>query len=337
MNLRKLRYHLLTTGFSMLWMLVAGQHVAGFVNVEPAADSIKLGSQTKVLFSVTSPAGYLWQWPEISEKITDKVEIVSQTGIDTIRQRQSDLMLLRKEATVTSFDTGFHAVPPFTFKYKTPDDTLWTEIESEPFLLHVSGPDVDLSLPIRDIKGPMRAPLTFREILPWLLLIILIVAGVFLYRYYLKKKKASAALLPKPIKPKTPPHRKALDALEQLHQKKLWQSGRVKEYHSEITDILRRYLEERYQIMAVEMTTSEIMEAVMTHPVPTQAKEKLLVIFERADLVKFAKSMPLAAQHEDSYMLAIDFIRATMPQAIEAGSQKGLQNHDQPKQIEENK
>ncbi|HHN48813.1 MAG TPA: hypothetical protein ENN08_07825 [Bacteroidales bacterium] len=337
MSIKKLIYHALTTGFSILWMFVAGQHDATGVSVAPAADSIKLGSQTKILFSVTSPAGYLWQWPEINEKITDNVEIVSQTGIDTIRQRRSDLVLLRKEASVTSFDTGFHAIPPFTFKYKSPDDTLWIEVESEPFLLHVAGPDVDLSLPIRDIKGPLRAPVTFREMLPWMLLIILIVAGVFLYRHYLKKKKASAALLPKPLKPKIPPHRKALDALEQLRQKKLWQSGRVKEYHSEITGILRRYLEERYQIMAVEMTTTEIMESVAMHPVPLQAKEKLLVIFERADLVKFAKSMPLPGQHEESFMLAIDFVRATMPLAIESGSQTVQENQDQTKQKDENK
>lgn len=317
MNARFLKYQLLTLFFGLNCMLLSGQVDTPFVEAKIGADSIKLGSQTVIDFSIATTQDYFWQWPLFDEKITEKVEIVRQTGIDTTSQRNSDLLLLKKQIVITSFDTGYFAIPPFVFQYKSAGDTSWSTFETEAFLLYVSGLDVDANASIRDIKGPIGAPLTLMEILPWLLLAILIVAGILYYRHYLKKRRARALSAPKPAKPKIPPHTLAMDALDRLRQKKLWQSGRIKEYHTEITDILRHYLEGRFDIMAVEMTTSEIREITLARPLPSQAREKLLAVFERADLVKFAKSMPVPAEHEESFMLAVDFVRSTIPVVAE--------------------
>lgn len=317
MSARILKYQMLTLIFGLNWMLLSGQVITPFVEAKIGADSIRLGSQTVIDFSITTTQDYFWQWPLFDEKITEKVEVVRQTGIDTTSQQNSDLLLLKKQIVITSFDTGYYAIPPFVFRYKPDGDTSWSTVETEAFLLYVSGLDVDANAPIRDIKEPIGAPLTLMEILPWLLLTILIVASILYYRHYLKKRRARALLAHKPAKPKIPPHTLAMDALDQLRQKKLWQSGRIKEYHTEITDILRHYLEGRFDIMAVEMTTSEIREITFARPLPSQAREKLLIIFERADLVKFAKSMPLPAEHEESFMLAVDFVRSTIPVVAE--------------------
>ena len=337
MSIRKTIYFLLTVSFSTMWLLIAGQDSAPTVEGKLTHDSINLGTQTKISFSIATPENYSWQWPVLADKITEKVEIVNQTGIDTLRQRRSDLVMLQKQVVITAFDSGYHAIPPFTFKYQLPGDTVWNTVETQPLLLFVAGLSVDLNIPIRDIKGPLRAPLTFMEILPWLLLAIIIVVGVLLYRRYLKKKRARVKMMPKPLKPKIPPHRVALDALESLQRKKLWQSGRVKEYHSEITDILRHYLEARFNIMAVEMTTSEIMDASLTQEIPSQAREKLRLIFERSDLVKFAKSNPLPAEHEESFMHAVDFIRASIPLVPEPQSRANVKNLSGPDKFDENK
>jgi len=337
MSIQKVKYYLLTLSFSAMWLLIAGQDSAPFLEGKLEHDSIKLGSQTKINFSIATPGNYIWQWPVLADKITEKVEIVNQTGIDTVRQRRSDLVMLQKQMVITSFDSGYHAIPPFVFKYQLPGDTLWNTLETDPLLLFVAGLSVDLNIPIRDIKGPIRAPLTFMEILPWLLLAIIIVSGVLLYRRYLKIKRARVPVLRKPVKPKIPPHRVALDALENLHRKKLWQSGRVKEYHSEITDILRHYLEARFNIMAVEMTTYEILQASVAQEIPSQAREKLRLIFERADLVKFAKSMPLPAEHEESFMHAVDFIRASIPLVPEPESNFNTKSLSGSDKFEENK
>lgn len=317
MSARILKYQMLTLILGLKWMLLSGQVNASFVEAKIGADSIRLGSQTVIDFSITTTQDFFWQWPLFDEMITEKVEIVRQTGIDTTSQRNSDQLLLKKQIIITSFDTGYHAIPPFVFQYKSAGDTSWSAFETKAFLLYVSGLEVDANASIRDIKGPIGAPLTLMEILSWMLLALLIIGGILYYRHYLKKRRARALLAPKPAKPKIPPHTLALDALDQLRQKKLWQSGRIKEYHTEITDILRHYLEGRFDIMAVEMTTSEIREMTFARPLPSQAREKLLIIFERADLVKFAKSMPLPAEHEESFMLAVDFVRSTIPVVAE--------------------
>lgn len=313
MQMLNVIYRLFLLAISILWALFAQGNNSLYVEVKPGADSIKIGGQTHLIFSITTTREFFWQWPDLTDRIAEKVEIVSQTGIDTLTQRNSDLITLRKKLIITSFDSGYHAVAPFNFQYKALGDTAWMNVETLPFLLYVEGFQIDESASIRDIKGPVRAPVTFLEILPWLLAVLAAATGFWLYRRYLKKKRESLSQQPKPVKPSLPPHTLALDALDALRLKKLWQNGKVKEYHSELTDILRQYLEGRYEIMALEMTSSEIMESVYRKPVPSQARQHLPVIFDRADLVKFAKSQPLPAEHEESLMLALEFIRATIP------------------------
>lgn len=328
MNSRILKHLILTFSFGIAGMLVAGQNSAPTVEKKLAADTIRIGSQTRITLSIASPQDYIWQWPDLTDKITDKIEIVSQTGIDTIQKRKSDLMLLKKELLITSFDSGYQAIPPFVFKYQVTDDTTWSVIETEAALLYVSGLDVDLASPIRDIKGPEKAPVTISEILPWLLILALVISGALLFMYYIKKRREKSPVIPVIAKPTIPPHTIALEALEKLRQKKLWQSGQIKEYHSEITDILRHYLDGRYRIMAVEMTTAEIMEAVYTFDIPSKASEKLRKVFERADLVKFAKNNPLPAEHDESLMLAMNFVRETIPHPMEQPQNNNL-NHQE--------
>lgn len=313
MNYRLSIYSILIAIMIQMAFWVRAQENIPSVTVSIDRDSISIGNQARIGFLVASPSSYLWQWPEITDQIVKDIEVVYQSSIDTIRPRGSDLITLQKQVLITSFDSGYYAIPPFQFKYRMPGDTAWNLVETQPFLLYVAGVNIDISGSIRDIKDPMGAPITFLEILPWLLLLIVLISGLILYRYYLRKKRARALLAPKPPKPRVPPHTRALDALEQLRQKKLWQSGRVKEYHSELTDILRHYIEERFEIMAVEMTSTEILDDVKKSDLPAQAIEKLTRVLHRADLVKFAKGNPLPDEHEDSFACSIDFIRATIP------------------------
>lgn len=302
--------------------LVQAQNDFPAVKANISRDSINIGGQARIDFTIATSDAYLWQWPEITDQVVKDVEVVSQSAIDTVRQRGSNLITLQKHIVITSFDSGYYAIPPFQYKYRIPGDTTWNLIETQPFLLYVAGVNVDISGSIRDIKDPIGAPLTFLEILPWLLLLVFAIAGIFLYRYYLKKKRAKAQLAPKPPRPKIPPHTRALNALEQLRQKKLWQNGQIKEYHSELTDILRHYIEERYDIMAIEMTSSEILDAINEKLLPALATNKLTTILQRADLVKFAKGNPLPDEHEESFVSGVDFVRATIPTPAEA-LQKG--------------
>ena len=128
----------------------------------------------------------------------------------------------------------------------------------------------------------------------------------------MKNRKKDEPVFRAQAKPKLPPHQIALDALDNLRFKKIWQSGRIKDYHTELTDIIREYLNGRFYIHAPEMTTDEIMEALKVTASNDQARQKIWQTLTMADLVKFAKMQPLPLEHDASFNNAFDFVKETM-------------------------
>jgi LPXTG-motif cell wall-anchored protein len=171
---------------------------------------------------------------------------------------------------------------------------------------------VDTTQAIKPIKGPMSIPITFREILPWLLLGLGVAALVILGIWYWRKRKKHEPIFT--IKPRVQllPHEVALTEMEKLRIKKLWQAGRVKEYHSELTNILRKYIEEQYRVPALEQTTVEITESLAgIQGCPANAIDRLSGVLVLADMVKFAKSKPGPLENEKSLTEAVEFVYET--------------------------
>jgi hypothetical protein len=115
------------------------------------------------------------------------------------------------------------------------------------------------------------------------------------------------------VKVVIPPHREALTALRVLEEKKLWQQGLVKEYYSEVTEIVRRFFERRWNIIALEMTTDEILVQIKHVPEALIVWKKMGSFFLTADLVKFAKYQPAPAEHEQEMHSAYEIVRSMMP------------------------
>ena len=125
--------------------------------------------------------------------------------------------------------------------------------------------------------------------------------------------------------PPLPPHIAAIQALETLHNQKLWQSGRHKQYYSGLTDILRTYLAGRYGFGAMEMTSDEILAAVRRYDLPQKCVMDLQAILRDADLVKFAKARPEGTTNEDNYLNAYYFVEETKPAEI---AEEGTEQDD---------
>ena len=150
--------------------------------------------------------------------------------------------------------------------------------------------------------------------LPWILGGLLLIVLVFFLFYFFRKRSKSEPVFT--LKPRVVllPHEAALAELEKLRVQKLWQEGRTKEYHTILTDILRTYIEARFKRNAMESTTSEIIDELTGLPeIPRESLEKLRQILVLADLVKFAKSQPLPAEHESSLVSGVAFVRETIP------------------------
>jgi hypothetical protein len=169
---------------------------------------------------------------------------------------------------------------------------------------------IDTTKDIKPIKEPLKIPYTFKELLPFIiggLLLIALAALIFWYLRYRKNRDNRT----KDEKFLLPPHVWALKELEKLHQQKLWQTGEVKQYYSRLTDIARTYIELRYRIPAMEQTTEELMKSMHKGIVKQSLKNELNEVLVLSDFVKFAKAQPDFTENEHSLKVIRDFIDKT--------------------------
>lgn len=253
------------------------------------------------------------EWPAISDTLTGSVEIIRKSNIDTSLNAANGKMILRQSLAITSFDTGFHVIPPVIFKIFSKGSDEFILKETEPLLISVSGVQVDLKADIKDLKPVMEAPYTFRDFLPWILGFIgIILIGILIW-LYLKRRKNKKPLIKITLKQPRPPHQLALEQLDVLKSQQLWQKGQVKEYYSKLTDILREYFEARFGVTAPEMTSDEILFAMKDHLSDVQRINDLKKILELADMAKFAKARPLGSDNELSLTLSVALVNSTRP------------------------
>jgi hypothetical protein len=209
------------------------------------------------------------------------------------------------------YDSGSAEIPPIPFLCSVPGDTTVRTVVTNPLAVTIHTVAVDTSKEIKDLKPPLSIGFTLAEILLYVGLVILAAAlAVFLYRYW--KKRPRDRQEERYVPPPRPAHVIAREQLGVLKEKKLWQHNQIKEYYSELTDIIRRYLENRYHVRALEQTTDEIMDAITLFNIPSPVSGELGSLLRMADLVKFAKFVPGVSDHEGSMARAYDFVDRTM-------------------------
>jgi hypothetical protein len=275
-------------------------------------NAMLIGDQVKLDITFSYPLNTLINWPKIGDTILQTIQVISRSKIDSSFSADKKTVTLHQNFLITSFDSGFYAIPPIRFFYRELPDTTIRFVQTETLLLSVHTLTVDTTKVIKPIKGPLSVPLTFREILPWLILAVLVILVILAVLFYLKKRKKAEPVFQIRSKTQLLPHELALSELEKLRVKKLWQAGRTKEYHSELTDILRKYLEDRFSIMALEMTSQDIIDSVRTqNNMHNDSIRKLNHILAMADLVKFAKMQPLPVENDMSMENAVAFVLDT--------------------------
>jgi hypothetical protein len=278
--------------------------------------SILLGEQVQLKLDVTLPKAAKIIWPVFTDTIFSPIEIIRSGRVDTIETSRNSYLQYKQYLTITSFDSGYKTIPPITFEYQIPGDTSKQKVITDSLLLLVRTVEVDTTRNIKDIKAPMSAPLTLEELWPIFagIAIIGLIAG-FIW-YYLWRKKMRKPLFPVIRKPQLPPWQTALESLNTLETKKLWQNGRVKEFYTELTDVLRLYLENQHNIPAMEMISSDIIESLEKIEILKNSKDRIWQILQLADLVKFAKENPLPSENDLSLANARNFVMETKPSEV---------------------
>ncbi len=226
---------------------------------------------------------------------------------------------------LTMFDTGNVFIPPVAFSYKHRHDTLQRIAYSNPISLSVVGIPFDPKGDIKDIKPPLNAPWKFEDFLPYLIALLISALAAAAYYYYRKwKKRREEGIVP--MKPSIPPGQTALAALRVLEDKHLWQQGKVKQYYSEVTEIVRRFIEDQYGVLALESTSDEILAQLLKLPEAQALLKEFRSFFTTADLVKFAKYGPAPEEHEYELRWAYEIVRAMIPKPILQPEEQEVEN-----------
>jgi hypothetical protein len=292
---------------SLTWL--SGQEV----KVSAAFDTtrIYIGDQIKFTVTIDKPVNYILSVPIFRDTLMKNIEILNGPTIDTTLLNKG-LIRIRERYLITSFDSGFYQIPPVYAEMKNESgikryysDYSFLEVKR----VKITPPDSKAK--IFDIIKPYSAPLTIGEILPWVLLLLLGSAGVWFLVRYLKKirmnKKGEIPLLNT-----DPAHVIAFRELERLREEKLWQKGEIKKYYTRLTEIIRQYLENRFRIFSMEMTTVETLaELTKTGFREDENYRRLRTVLTGADLVKFAKYYPEPSENEQHFDDAWEFVEFT--------------------------
>jgi len=293
----------------ILLLLISAFSFGQEIKTRAVIDSnrIIIGDQVRLHLEVECPTNANVLFPTLADSLAPSVEIVQRLPKDSAIV-DANRKKLYQDFVITSFDSGFHAIPALVLLYSKngvtdsiKTNTLFLEVHTLPkldsLMKAIKGPI--------DIKPPIEAPVTFKEVAPWIMGTLLTAALIFLLFYALKKRKNNKPLFTAPPKPKEPAHLIALRELDKIKEDKVWQQGKTKLYYSELTDVLREYIVNRFEIQAMEMTTDEIISAFKYRRslVDDKSFESLKHILTHADLVKFAKYEPLP---DDNNMALVD-------------------------------
>ena len=280
------------------------------VFVESKIDSIEIliGEQTGVTLSVTAREGAKVVMPEYepSQYVTPGVEVLGATSADTA-QADNGMVKITRRYTLTSFDENLYYLPPMTVKVDG------KEYKSKSLALKVLTVPVDTLHPEKFYppKGVQDNPFEWGEWEPafWLSVAwVLVCVAVYYLWTRLKENKPVIARIR--IVKKLPPHQKALKEIEHIKADRMSASEDQKAYYTRLTDVIRKYIKERFGFNAMEMTSGEIISRLQQEADGKTAAE-LKELFTTADLVKFAKYSALINENDANLVNAIGFINTT--------------------------
>jgi len=262
-------------------------------------NAILIGEQ--INFSISNAISKTEVWPTYDEFLVEGIEIIKEGELDTSEN------LISQNFIITAWDSGSYYIPPISFSANS---------KTEGLLLNIQTVILEEGAELKDIKQPMEAPIGWSDIWPWLVGIGAFALIIFLLKKYVFNKKEVIKI----EKPKViiPADITALQQLKKLDKAQVWQAGNIKQYHTELSEIIRRYTENRFNFIALELATDEIISELKSK-VDNEQLASITILLQRADLAKFAKSKPDEDENKESMQLAKHFVGQTKEKQIKNG------------------
>lgn len=271
-------------------LLISSLTYAQKVSVTTDTTNIRIGEQFLFKIVIKDTANVIF--PEKLENLTS-LEVVKDVKIDTFKNS------LIKKYLMTGFDSGAFYIPTQQIFIKN------RAYLSDSVLINVATVLVDTTKQkMFPIKAIQTEPLVYDDFKPYIIWVVLAILLIGLFIYYLKNRK-NPEIEEVEIINTLPPFEEALEKLQELDNKLLWQNNEIKKYYSELTEIVRVFIEKELEIPALEITTHELVSLLSDYNNPKNIKpaketiRKLNALLQEADLVKFAKSTPLSHEIEE--------------------------------------
>lgn len=303
--------------------LSKSKEIQARINVAPGVYHI--GDMIPVSFEVEARTGISFAMPDLSNRGLGPLEILSKSNL--LSKKFSDGIRQTINYQLTAWDAGIHSVKGFAIPYQTKSGAQRTylvpsrSIHVQSLLPAGKSRQQLAVLAVKETKKPLSLPPRY-SILGWLFAIVIICGLVWLIIQYRKRLRNK----------QKPPIEKAFQTgivseaadiiafrrLAALEQKDYLGKQEYKPYYTELAECIREYLENRFQIRALEMTTEEFLGNVISNKTLGRTHQQLLTDFlQSADLVKFAKCLPLPAEAEKALTLTKQLIEETKEKPLE--------------------
>ncbi len=288
----------------LLWTAVITTKTSGQsqlqVRLEGYADSLHIGDEMNLRLQISAPGPGRLFLPNLGEALA-KFDLLAPPDTSGW-QRQSDTQPRTLGLKLTCYEAGEQVLQPISVIWLSPDSTRLDSAATDPIIIHVAGVVPDSIFAQADTaQKPFRLlepnrikklPLAFADFLPWILGALAAVGFFFSLRWLWRKIKRHKQEVEEPAAPARPPQEVALEELDQLRDQRLFQSGHLKEYYSSLSEIIRRYIEGRFEIAALESTSFQLLREMEAKITDGNLRSVLQNLLEDADLAKFAKQQP---------------------------------------------
>ena len=274
-------------------------------------NKVEIGDPILASIRFTYPSSYdaaeiIFPQKDESTPISDTIDVWGAKEPVIKLDEQNGLITWQQDLTIAVFWGGNIQLGPF--KAIMGQDTLWSNVVT----LSIATPDVDVEEDFKGIKTIEKDPFTWWEQIKlfvktywiWIVSILVLIALAIALPYFIKKKKEQEVKVPK-----IPLPIRLMSQLEEVDKKQLWQNEKHKAYYSEVTDVIRKLLEHKFDIHAMEQTSDEILASLRLSSISKPELNELSSLFELADMIKFAKSTPVPKENITAMKLAKSLVQ----------------------------
>jgi len=287
-------------------LLAANSKVA--LEAKVNKNKIKIGDLIQYSIVVTRDEKVNIEMPNLGANL-GAFEIHDYDDPDPVKQNGE--IVQRREYIISTYDIGDYEIPPVTVRFSVGEDSLWKELTTEKIKITVASVKPSEAGDIRDIKPPLEIERDWMRIIRFAAAgLIIVIIGILIF-LYIKRRKEGKSLIPRREKPKRPPHEIALDELNQLLQEQLLKKGEIKQFYIRISEIIRYYIEGRFFIIAIEMTTMQLIDTMKQAEIEDEDVQLVEDFLMQCDLVKFAKYIPTPGEIQKVIDQAYEIVNKT--------------------------